>query len=129
VIEDCCFINNDFIGFGVVRANGDSSITLARNAGAGDDDDLFCQFVSLSAALTPLDDSEIICVDFDLAVCPIDDEPEASPTRLPTPSPTLGSTPGPTKAPSNDSSSAVATKKLGAALALMAVTIAFSGLF
>jgi hypothetical protein len=132
VIEDCCFINNDFIGFGVVRANGGSSLTSVRNAGAGDDDDLLCQFVSKSEVLNPLEDSEVTCIDFDLAVCPHDDASvglTSSPSIALTPAPTSSPTSGPTKfVPSNNLSSAVATKKLGAALALMAVNISFFGL-
>jgi hypothetical protein len=118
-MEDCCFINNDFIGYGAVRANGGSSITLARNAGAGNDDDLLCQFVSTSEFLTPIEASEVTCIDFDLAVCPYGDDVEK---------PSVSTTQAPSSSPTTDSSSAVATKKLGVALALMTVTISFFGL-
>jgi hypothetical protein len=129
VIEDCCFINNDFIGFGAVRANGGSSIELARNAGNGNDDDLYCQFVSKSELLNPIEDSEVICIDFDLAVCPYGDDAESTRNPTSTPAPSPIPTPSPTRsARSNESSSAFATKKLGAALALMAVTISSFGL-
>jgi hypothetical protein len=118
----------------VVRANGGSSISLARNAGAGDDDDIFCQFVSTSLLVNPIDDSEVTCIDFELAVCPYgggdDVEATAKPMNTPAPSPIITSkpTPVPTSSTnSNDSSSAVDTKRVGAAVALMAITISFFG--
>jgi hypothetical protein len=113
----------------VVRANGGSSITMARNAGAGDDDDLYCQFVSKSALINPLNDSDVTCVDFDLAVCPYGDD--AATIKTPAPSPISTSSPTPRSTSRNNSteiSSAVDTKRFGAALALMAVSISFFAL-
>jgi hypothetical protein len=115
----------------VVRANGGSSISLARNAGAGDDDDILCQFVSTALVINPIEDSEVTCIDFELAVCPYGDDSEATarPRNTPAPAPiTSKPTPIPTSSiNSNDSSSAVVTKRFGAALAAMTVTLSFFG--
>lgn len=129
MVENCCFFNNDFIGFGVVRANGGSEITLAGNAGSSTDDDLLCQFVAKSDALNPLEDNEVTCIDFELAVCPYSDETDTrtikpTSTPAPTPSPTQRSE---SSAASNASSAA--TRRIGAALVSMGVAVSFFGLF
>jgi hypothetical protein len=124
VIEDSCFINNDFIGFGVIRANGGSAITVSGNAGTNDDD-LFCQFVATSDLLNPTVETEVTCIEYELAVCPLLSVPTKTPTPMPSPAPTTSAS----ESAQNDTSSAVATKRLGAALALMAVTISFFGFF
>jgi hypothetical protein len=126
VIEDSCFINNDFIGFGVIRANGGSAITVSGNAGTNDDD-LFCQFVATSDLLNPTVETEVTCIEYELAVCPLLSVPTKTPTPMPSPAPTTSASAS--ESAQNDTSSAVATKRLGAALALMAVTISFFGFF
>jgi hypothetical protein len=69
VIEDSCFIDNDFTGFGVVRAWDGSGITLSGNAVEGFDDDLLCQFVA-KLADNPYQSSEVTCIESELAFCP-----------------------------------------------------------
>jgi hypothetical protein len=70
VIEDSCFIDNDFIGFGIVRAWGGSEIELSNNAVEGFDDELLCQFVATSQLDNPLIPSEVTCIEPELAFCP-----------------------------------------------------------
>jgi hypothetical protein len=139
-IEDSCFVNNDFIGFGAIHAWSDSEITLSGNAVEGIDDDLTCQFVAASEVDNPLEDSEVTCIDAQLGSCPLLEpkSPGVAPTNPsvvpPTQSPTApGATaPGATLAPSKSPTStpsAAPTKRLGAALVLMVSTISLFGLF
>jgi hypothetical protein len=69
-IENSCFVDNDFIGFGAVYAYDGSEIKLSGNAVEGFDDDLLCQFVAASEVLSPLDASEVTCIEPELSFCP-----------------------------------------------------------
>jgi hypothetical protein len=144
VVEDSCFIDNDFIGYGPVQLYGGSPYTLSGNAGAGNDDDLICQFVATSDDRRPLSTDAIECIDFDIdleqgQLCPgqtraptsapstsapsISNAPTAAPTTAaPTPVATLAPSDSPT-------SSALSTNKHVLTLALMAIAIPFTGLF
>jgi hypothetical protein len=70
VIEDSCFIDNDFIGFGIVLAWDDSRIEFSNNAVESFDDDVICQFVATSQFNNPIMASDVTCIEPELAFCP-----------------------------------------------------------
>jgi hypothetical protein len=118
VIENSCLVDNDFIGFGAIHAWAGSEINLSGNTVEGIDDDLTCQFVATSEIDNPLEESEVACIDTQRGSCPL----------IASRSPAISvATPAPSKSPSSASSGA-ATKRLGAALALLVSTISLFGL-
>lgn len=62
-MEDTCFINNDFVGLGVVNIEQQQDmLTFARNTGT-DETDTACQFVSIG------DGETIECIPYDTNSC------------------------------------------------------------
>jgi hypothetical protein len=113
-IRNTCFVNNEFMGMGVVQAVDDAAYEFENvhgvNNGDGMDDLLHCQFLA-SSPVTPQDPTNVTCVEYDSTVC-------TSTLTMPNPPPsmTLSEVPTPTPATSDSAGSLCSLTSAAAAI-------------
>lgn len=82
-VNDCCFIDNSFIGFGPVQAFGDAQFEFNRNH-ATEDDLIICDFAATSEDFVPESERDVNCLTYDLESCRGPERVFAAPTSAPT---------------------------------------------
>lgn len=122
-IENNCFIDNDFIGFGPVQSYGNNSFTTAGNYGDGMDDDLLCQFAATSVFDRPLSPDNVTCVEFEAKVCSLEGGTSSPTSTAPTASPETQTTLAPSLA---DSAAASTMGRSNVVTTLVITTVALA---
>jgi hypothetical protein len=98
-----CFMNNNFVGEGLIQVDNEDDLVAVSNNFATEDDGIGCQFI---AVLSP--DETYSCIEADAQACMAPTPgttpaPGTPPTPGTTPTPTPGTTPTPVTAPSGAS--------------------------
>jgi hypothetical protein len=84
-IRDCCFYNNEFIGYGVIQQFGGSLEAVNNSAVKNGESNLICGFVAKSDLVKPENVGDITCIAADADACGSFDVPTSSPgTQGPT---------------------------------------------
>jgi hypothetical protein len=93
-VEDSCFLDNSFVGFGPVQVfSYEDELTIVNNGGTSDAS-LTCSFLALSEDTIPENEEQVVCFPFDNDECKgVYMDQSNAPSVLPSSPPSLSLTP------------------------------------